>query len=209
MATKDKAGNWIDPTGTAVPAKYVSKIDKSRDKAVEWIVTEALRIRTLLEEFRSKADALIDAHIDLVSETIGARNAGGNYTLPNFRADRQVERKLVTYMSFDETFAHGKALLDEAAERLSKGANLDLAAIVTEAFRVGDNGKLNVKEILSMVRRTKGVKDKGWQKGRDIILDAIRADSRRAYLLIRQRDAGNGEWRTIRLDLAATGAAES
>lgn len=208
MAIKDDKGNWIDASGAPVPPKYVDKLDKSRDKLCAMAVDAARKLRAALEDYRAKVDAAIDAHIDLVAEVTGVPpNEGGNYTLTSFSGDQQVERKQVQYMGFDERLQSAKTLIDQCLTRMTKDSGSDLAMIVHDAFRVNEKGKINVREILAMVRRTKKVKDADWQRARAIILDATRSEGRRAYLQIRVRDAGNGAWTTIRLDLAATGAA--
>lgn len=208
MAIKDDNGNWIDASGAPVPPKYVDKLDRSRDKLCEWAIPRARKLRQDLEDYRAELDARIDAHIQLMGKVTGVpANEGGNSTLTGFSGTQQVERKQVQYMGLDERFQSAKTLMDQCITRLTKDSGLDLATLVGSAFRLNEKDKLNVREIMSLVRRTKDVKDPTWQRARAIILDSLRSEGRRPYVQIRERDAGNGEWATIRLDLAATGAA--
>jgi hypothetical protein len=207
MAIKDKQGNWIDASGQPVPPKYVDPLDKSRDKLVEAILAKAIKLRGALEDFRAFVDSGVDAHIEKVAKEAGITpNPGGNYTLTGFSGTQQVEVKVVLYMGFDERLQMAKQLIDSCLTRWTQTAQADLCLVVKDAFQVDSKGRINVRQILGMVRRTKAIKDPEWQRARQIIMDATRTESRRSYIQLRQRDASNGAWETIRLDLATTGA---
>lgn len=210
MAIKDKHGNWIDAAGQAVPLKYVSRLDKNRDKFVEEGIRRARKLRQSLEDFRAWVDDGITNHVALVGKETGTTpNEGGNYTLTGFSGTMQIETKMVLFIGFDERLQAAKQIIDECLTRWSDGAAADLTLVVRDAFQVDSKGRINARQIQGMVRRTSEVKDPQWQRARKIIMDAMRTEGRRAYIQLRERDAGNGEWRPIRLDLAATGSSST
>lgn len=202
MAQKDDKGRWLDATGNPVPPKYVPALDKRRDAMVEKIHTAALKQREALGKFRNLAMDLIDDHIEWAHESEGvARNDGGNYQFTGFSGDKQVVIKVAEYLDLDERIQIAKELVDNCIRRWSEGADDRLGMIVRDAFQVDQKGRINVRRILGL--RKLQIDDAEWQKAMRLIGESITVTSRRAYLMIRQRNTERGgEWETIKLDLA-------
>ena len=202
MADKDKAGNWIDPTGHPVPVKYIGKVEKQRDVTVEKIFSAGVKLQKEMSKFKVLALGDVDKYLDwLASENgIEALNKGGNYELANFSANRKVYIKVNKTIELDERLQLAKTLIDECLVSWSKNADQNLKAVVMHAFRVDTKGRVNIRAILSLLKLN--IKDAQWAKAMELIKQAITVIGSKQYIFLQMRPNPRAEWQTIRLDLA-------
>jgi len=202
MAIKDKQGNWIDGRGKSVPAKYVDKVDKQRDKIVEKLFKKAQRIHKLLKEFKSLSEQEILAFQEYSQRESGVQVGGvkGNVTLSTFSMDKKIEVDVSERLDFDERLQHAKQLLDELLTEWTENARDELKVLITQAFETDKKGKLNVKAILNL-RRIK-IKHPKWKNAMDLIDEARHVSGSKKYIRFSKRD-GQGKWKGIVLDFAS------
>lgn len=210
MPTKDENGHWINPTGEAVPPKYVPPQDKLRDKLVEKYFAKAVKANEQLAALKRDAHEAIDAYLTTLFEKYDAKpNERGNYTLTGFSGDKQVIVKIQRYLEFDEQIEVAKQLVDQCLEEWSNAADADndalhnLSVIANDAFRVRGKQGLDVKSILRL--RTYKIKDKTgrWQRAMDLIGESLYVGRSRAYLQFKHRPTLNDDWQAVPLDIAA------
>ena len=204
MAKKDNDGNWLNASGQAVPAKYVPKQDKLRDKLVERQFANAVKLHDRIAKFKAEVAEAIDDYLTTLFDEFDVEpTEGGNYTLTNFSGDIQVAVKVQRYHTFDERIEAAKKIVDECLDDWSQGANDNLRVIVNDAFRVHDKRGLDVKAILTL--RNYKIKDKTgrWSQAMELIGESLKVTRSRAYLQFRRRPTIKDDWETVPLDIAA------
>lgn len=201
MAKKDAKGRWIDGAGNPVPPRYIGAVDKRRDRLVEKDFRLALQAQTRLEQFKAQVADDIAAYLKWLGEKNGenALNPGGNYMLTGFSGDKRIHIKVNQVLEFDEQLQVAKVKIDRCLEKWTEGGNQNAKVVIFDAFKVDQKGRVDTRRILAL-RRLK-IKDRDWRAAMDLITEAVMVTGTRSYLLFQER-AENGEWRTLRLDLA-------
>ena len=201
MALKNKDGHWIDPQGNPVPAKYVDKVDKLRDRLVGKLTRRAGQISETLGKFRADAFADVEKYLSAVEEIYGvsARNPGGNKILADFSQTAKVEIKVNNVVGFDDRIVLAKGIIDECTKRWSVGGDDRVKLLVDYAFKVDKQGNLDRDLILGL--RKLDIKDKNWRKAMEILSDSLRIVGTRAYIRFWKKNEA-GAWETLPLDIA-------
>ncbi len=201
MAKKDKNGNWINFVGDAVPVRYVPKIEKLRDQAVEKLIKKAKKINEQLAKFRVEAFAEIEKYLQQTQKLydVNERTAVGNKQLSNFSNNRKVEIQVAKFITLDDRLSLAKSLIDKCLTKWSEGANEKLKIVVMDAFRVDKRRQLDKEKILGL--RKLDIKDADWKKAMGIIADSITVVSKKEYIRFSQKNE-KGEYKTIPLDIA-------
>ena len=197
MAKQQK--EWIDGRGQTVPASYVSKYDKARDKAVRHVAAGAKKLRAQMEAFMADAVATMNGLAGL-KEDLGTR---GNFSARSFDALIQVSIRQQWHIKFDERVAKARELmLDYANRELQKagdGAFL-LKQMIEAAFKVDRLGFLPRSEVSKLLSYK--VEDASWNAGADILRQAQTTEKGKQYLTIETRPSLQKDFAPIRLDIA-------
>lgn len=197
MAKQQK--EWIDGRGQTVPASYVSKYDKARDKAVRHVAAGAKKLRAQMEAFMADAVATMNGLAGL-KEDLGAR---GNFSARSFDALIQVSIRQQWHIKFDERVAKARELmLDYANRELQKagdGAFL-LKQMIEAAFKVDRLGFLPRSEVSKLLSYK--VDDVNWNAGADILRQAQTTEKGKQYLTIETRSSLQKDFDAVRLDIA-------
>ncbi|MBW2672688.1 MAG: DUF3164 family protein [Deltaproteobacteria bacterium] len=202
MAVKNKEGWWIDAKGDAIPPRHVRPEDKLCDRVVEKLIGRAHRLNADLEKLKRQAFEDIETYIVKLESIydVKARTQGGNKQLSDFAGLKRVSVKVQKLIDFDTRIELAKQLIDDCVKRWSKGSDDRLVILINDAFKVDKKGKLDRDRILGLLRLK--LNDSDWQKAMGIIKDAIYVSGKRAYIQFAEREAENGIWRTISLDIA-------
>lgn len=195
-------GYLRDAQGRLVPREMVKEIDLARDALVAEIVANALSLSAQVKSFKEKTMADIEAFVQLSAERFGASLGGdkGNITLRNFDGSYKVCRDIDERLVFDERLQVAKALIDECIVEWSDGARAELRALITDAFQVDKQGRVNTKRILALKRVN--IEHETWKRAMDAIAESVQVAATRAYVRIYERQ-DDGTYRQINLDLAA------
>lgn len=197
MAKKQK--EWIDGRGQTVPASYVSKYDKARDKAVRHVAASAAKLRAQMDAFMADAVATMNGLAGL-KEELGVR---GNFSARSFDALIQVSIRQQWHIRFDERVARARELmLDYANRELRKagdGAFL-LKQMIEAAFKVDRLGFLPRGEVSKLLSYK--VDDRSWNDGADILRQAQTTEKGKQYLTVETRSSLQKDFTPIRLDIA-------
>jgi hypothetical protein len=202
MATTDKQGNWIDPRGRAVPKNYVKPLDQKRDKTVEKICKDALKLEAKMIEMKKDFINRVNKYIYAMEKTNKVKRQGkGNIQLTNFSSDRQVEFSMNDVIEFDEKLQLAKSLIDDCIKRWSEGANQNLQVVIDQAFDVDKKGRINTQGILDL-RKLK-IKDNNWNKAMLLIGESVRVTGTRQYLVVRTRKNSTDKFKTVNLNFSS------
>ena len=197
MAKQQK--KWIDGRGQEVPAGYVSKYDKARDKAVRHVVAGAQKLRAQMEAFMADAVATMNGLAGL-KDDLGTR---GNFSARSFDALIQVSIRQQWHIRFDERVAKARELMLDYANRelesAGEGAYL-LKQMIEAAFKVDRLGFLPRSEVAKLLSYK--VNDASWNAGADILRQAQTTEKGKQYLIIETRPSLQKDFAPIRLDIA-------
>lgn len=190
---------WVDGRGQEVPASYVDKYDKARDKAVRHVLAGALKLRTQMEAFMSDAVATMDALAGM-KESLGER---GNFSARSFDALVEVAIKQQYNVRLDGRVQKAREqMLDYATRELAKagdGAFL-LKQMIDSAFKPDRNGFLPRVEINKLL--SYHVKDATWNEGAALLREALTTEAGKRYLKVARRPTTADDFRPVRLDIS-------
>lgn len=197
MAKQQK--KWIDGRGQEVPAGYVSKYDKARDRAVRHVTAGAQKLRAQMEAFMADAVATMNSLAGL-KDDLGTR---GNFSARSFDALIQVSIRQSWHIRLDERVAKARELMLDYANReletAGEGAFL-LKQMIEAAFKVDRLGFLPRSEVSKLLSYK--VDDESWNRGADILRQAQTTEKGKQYLAIETRSSLQQNFAPIRLDIA-------
>lgn len=191
-----------DSAGRLVPRANVKPEDLLQDELVRRLFERARALRETMRQFREDADSDIRCFLDLLAEQYGARKGGakGNLTLSTYDGRERVTIAISDSITFGPELQIAKELVDSCLTRWTEGGNANIRAIVTDAFDVGKEGKLNVSKILGLRRLS--IDDDEWQRAMQAITDAVKVNASRAYIRFHERVTANSEYTQVPLDIA-------
>lgn len=190
-----------DAAGRLCPVETIEEADLARDSLVKEIVAKAEKLNAALRDFRLHAHADIEAFVDLSCEKYGVKPRGkkGNITLHSFDGKYRIQRSIQETLGFDEKLQAAKQLVDECLNEWSKDSGPELRTIITDAFQVDKEGRINTKRIISL-RRIK-IDHPKWLRAMEAISDSLKVEVSRSYIRVYVRD-DNREYQLLALDVA-------
>lgn len=191
-----------DSAGRLVPRANVKPEDLLQDELVKKLFERARSIRDGMRQFREDADSDIRAFLDLLAEQYGAKKGGakGNLTLATYDGCERVTIAISDTITFGPELQIAKELVDSCLTRWTEGGNANIRAIVTDAFDVGKEGKLNVSKILGLRRLS--IDDEEWKRAMQAITDAVKVNASRSYIRFHERASPDAAFIQVPLDIA-------
>lgn len=137
MSEVNKEDYMKDRKGRLVPVNQVSDYDLAMDSFVKEQVAAAKVKRDELSDFKRRAFDECYAWLDLVAEKYGRTRGGakGNVTFSSFDGAQQITIRVQETLTFGPELQIAKDLIDECVTEWSEGANANLRAIISDAFR--------------------------------------------------------------------------
>ena len=196
------AGFRKNALGHLVPDVQIKPIDKIRDDVVIDIVIKAKALRQAMLDFKLATMGQIIDFVDLSASEYGVKFGGskGNVSLTSFDGQYQIRRAVGEHRVFDERIQTAKSLIDECIHSWSGGADTRLMAMVEHAFRVDQQGRINVNQVLSL--RQLDIDDAKWQQAMDAIADAIQITGTSEYLRLYER-LPTGKYTQVSMDISS------
>lgn len=196
-------GYLLNPGGKYTNIEAIKPRDLLEYRLTEELIGEALEMQGMLSLFRAKCfDAISTFRADLASQ-YGARTGGtrGGISIRNLAGTLRITVSEADTLSFGPELEVAKALIDECLESWTAGGNENLRAVVNEAFHVGESKKVRMDRVLGL-RRIKIDDDDRWNRAMLAINDAVRTERSKMYLRFYRREAFEGDFDLIVLDLA-------
>jgi len=219
-AARDEADTFVDPgepgvitiagkpmmedaKGRFVPLANVKPADKLTDQTVRKIVDFARDLSAQIARFKGHCYDDIGSLQALIAEQYGASIGGakGNISLTTFDGRLKVTLQVADQLAFGPELQAAKQLVDACLTDWSGGSRDELVTVVNRAFQVDREGKINRAEIFMLLRAQ--IEDPRWQAAMDAVRDSIRIIGSKTYIRFYERDAADGAWRPITIDLAA------
>lgn len=204
MAKKDKDGDWIDARGKAVPEKYVPELDRERDAMVERIFKKALKMEENLAAFRIEALCELDTYLSKLAKANKVKEGWkGNISLDSFDGSLRIQRSMDDQIGFSESLQIVKTQIDEWLRDRLDGVDDALAKVVSQAFNVDKQGRVNTALIMRLLHLD--IKDPKWTKAMAILKESIVVKACRQYVTFAAKETTEaGEnWRKVILNFNA------
>ncbi|SPH21008.1 hypothetical protein ASD8599_01749 [Ascidiaceihabitans donghaensis] len=186
----------LDPVETIKPQDLLQ--DEVVRKILGFWIAASDQISRLKEHVVSDLDdfeALLAQEYDT---SIGGKR--GNKTF--FSIDRlfRVEVRISDHIDFGPELQIAKALVDECVNDWASDARPEIRAIVNSAFQTEVEGKVNRSELIKLTKLD--IEDERWQRGMKAIRDAQRVVGSKTYIRCYRRDAFDGPWSAVPIDMA-------
>lgn len=197
----------IDSNGNAIPLKYVNGYDKARDRVTRRILTRFEKARSTLESV--VADSIKDLdELAKLKESLGEK---GNFSARSFDGLIQVSIRQQYKIRLDERVIRARELmLEYVGSVLDRVNGVDVSALrllVNDAFKANSQGFLSTGRILSLIRME--VNNEKWREAKMILQEALNPVKGKQYLICEKRKTTQGDFRSIRLDIADCWPTES
>lgn len=192
-----------DGRGQLVPIEAVKATDLLMDETVRKIAGYAAPLSAEVTRFKQHSFDDVDSFVSLLAQEYGVKLGGkkGNLTLTTFDGLKKVQVAVSEHIDFGPELQVAKGLVDECLREWAADSRSEIRAIVTRAFNVDQEGKINRAELLSLLRLD--IEDERWQRAMAAIRDSMRVTGSKRYIRVYERDRPDGEWRPVEISLAA------
>ncbi len=196
------AGYRENAKGDLVPESRIKPVDLLRDELVIEIVEASKQLRELMLNFKLSTMTKLADFVDVSAEEYGVKYGGskGNVSLLSFDGKYKIQRAIGEHRIFDERIQTAKKLIDECIHSWGNGADSRLMAMVGQAFRVDQQGQINVNQVLSL--RQLDIDEPKWNQAMEAIASAIQITGTSEYLRLYERQ-GNGKYTQLPLDISS------
>ena len=192
--------NMTDARGNKVPTRYVSKVDKARDRLVRKHYTQALKINESLKRFKASVMNDTEAFVETLKTEHNIQRGGkkGNLTFTSFDGCLRIEVAQHDSVAFNEKLQLAQELLNQWIRAKANGIDEDLQKLITDAF-YAVRGTIRTSRILGLLRLE--IKDATWQQAMKLIRESIQIASSKEYLRFYQKGQ-DGTFNYLPLDVS-------
>lgn len=194
---------FINGDGGLIPEDAVSAVDQLQDEFVRKIVGHALPLSATVARFRQHCFDDVDQFVALLEQNYKARRGGskGNLTFTSYDGLLKVTVQVAEKVVFGPELQVAKGLVDDCLREWSAESRTEIRAIITRAFDVDSQGRINQNDLLSLLRLE--IADERWQRGMQAIRDSMRVVGSKRYIRIHRRPNGKAAWEPISIDMAS------
>lgn len=194
-----------DSRGALVPKETVKPQHELEDETVRKIIGFARALSGQIARFREHTMGDLADFDALLAQQYGGRARGGvkgNRTYQSYDGCLKVQVQVAEAIAFGPELQIAKGLIDECLTEWSGESRPEIAAVVTRAFDVDKEGRIDAAAIYSLLRLD--IEDARWTRAQAAIREAMRVVGSKEYVRFYERDTPDGAWRAITVDLAKT-----
>ncbi len=198
--TSKASGVLYDAQGREYPEKILDKQLVKRDKLVKRLMKKAKALNEKIADEKTKMVADIEKYLADTAEQYG-ENWKGNAELLSFDGSAKIEVKYKERIQFTEKLQIAKQKIDDCLIRWSENSNINLQAVIREAFQVDRKGEVAKGRILSL--RQYNIKDSEWKVAMDLINEAIEVTSTKQYIAFYEREDSDKSFSLVTLNFSS------
>ncbi len=198
MVRKEKM--LTDANGREYPAKILDPQIVKRDAIVNRLMNRALKLNGRIVSDKVKMADDINKYLNQTAQKYG-EEWKGNAELVSFDGKYKVEIRQRERIDFSEKLQIAKQKIDMCLKRWTEDSNINLQAVIKEAFQVDKKGEIAKSRILGL--RRYHIKDTQWQQAMDLIDEAIQVTSTKQYIAFYERPSKDKPFRLISLNFSA------
>ena len=191
---------WIDLNGNEVPAQYVPRLDKERERITLKYLAKAKKLSEQLEQF--KTDLLNDCdaiYNQMLEENNVPGNSKGGFSVSTFDRSAKIEISVQERIEFDDLISVAHEKIKQYLEEKTQNVDHDLVQIINQAFETR-KGRMDVKRILGLFRLQ--INHPLWIDAMELIKRSITRNNSKRYARVWEKD-DNGEYRNVELNFSA------
>ncbi|WGK69461.1 DUF3164 family protein [Candidatus Haliotispira prima] len=194
MYMKDGAGNLC-------PLSNIKEVDLFRDELVQDLMLRAINVQEQLRSFKRLVLDNLHSFVELSAEKYGAKIGGkkGNVQFLSFDQTLKICIHVQEKLAFDERLQAAKILIDECLSDWSQNANTNLQVLITDAFKVNKQGRIDTRRILSL--RKLEIHDPRWHRAMEAIGESLSVQHSKEYVRFYIADE-QGQYEPVSLDIA-------
>jgi hypothetical protein len=194
---------WINADGGLIPDASVKTVDKLQDELVRRIVGFALPLSAQVARFREHSFDDVDAFVALLEQEYQSKRGGakGNLTFTSYDGLLKIVVAVAETILFGPELQVAKGIVDECLREWSADSRTEIQTLITRAFDVDSQGRINRNALLSLLRLE--IADDRWQRAMQAIRDSIRIVGSKRYIRMYQRADAQGGWQPITIDVSA------
>lgn len=191
-----------DAKGNLVPVETIRAEDKLEDETVRKVIGHAQALSDQIARFKGHTFDDLSSFEALLAQEYGTTRGGakGNKTFMSFDGLLKVQVQVADHIDFGPQLQIAKGLVDECLNEWSAEARPEIRAIVTRAFNTDKSGQINRSEIFMLLRLE--IEDPRWQEAMRALRAAMRIVGSKTYVRCYRREAPDGSWQAITIDLA-------
>ncbi len=195
----------IDKRGCLVPSAQVKAPIRLQDDTTRSLLARADELAAQMLAFKAWAFETVDTYVGLLAEKYGAppRGEKGNLSLFSFDGMERVTVQTADRLAFGPEIQIARDIvIGQLVPEWSVGSNVNLVALVQNAFRTDAEGQLSRYSILSL--RQLECDDPRWANAMRAIEDSERVIASARYIRFYRRAGGrrDGGWEPVTLNLA-------
>jgi hypothetical protein len=192
-----------DAKGSLVPLAMVKPIDKLMDETVRKMIAFARDLSEQIGRFKGHCFDDMGSFQALIAAEYGAKVGGakGNIQLTSFDGRFKVQFQVADNITFGPELQAAKSLVDACLSEWTADSNDYIRAIVSRAFNVDKEGRINRAELFMLMRVE--IADERWKSAMQAIRDSIRVLGSKTYIRFYERPAPDAAWQAVTIDLAA------
>ncbi len=196
------SGYMKDAKGRLVPDHLVKDWERLEDETVSKMMGFARELSNEIARFKGHCFDDCASLMELLADQYSVKKGGkkGNVTFTSFDGCQKVTLQVQEYIQFGAELQVAKELIDECIRNWSNEADANLQALVTHAFAVDKQGRVN-REALLGLRRLK-INDETWGRAMTAITDSIRVIGSKSYMRFYERPTPEDGWTAITIDIA-------
>jgi hypothetical protein len=191
---------WTNHKGETVPAKYVPKMDKLKERTAIKLHKQALDLNKRLTAFKKnlidECDAIYEQMLKDAKIPTGKK---GNYSITTFDKSIKIEVAVQEKIEFNDNINLAQAKIEAFLEEKTAGIDHDLHTLVNSAFQT-NKGRLDTKRILGLFSLE--IKHPTWLEAMELVKKSIDRNYSKRYMRVFQRDA-EGQYHNIDLNLSS------
>ncbi|MDP2086301.1 MAG: DUF3164 family protein [Gemmobacter sp.] len=193
---------WRKANGGLEPVEHVKATDQLEDQTVRKIFGYALALSDQVSRFKAHTFEDLGDFDALLAQEYGLTKGGakGNRTYTSFDGMMRVSVRVADLIDFGPGLQIAKALIDECINEWAAEARSEIRAIVTRAFNTDREGQINRSEIFGLLRHD--ITEPRWVEAMRALREAMRVIGSKTYVRIEHRDAPDGPWSAVTIDLA-------
>lgn len=194
---------WTNADGGLIPDGAVKTIDKLQDELVRKITGFALPLSAQVARFRQHSFDDVDEFVALLEQEYQAKRGGskGNLTFTSFDGLLKIVVAVAETIVFGPELQVAKGIVDECLREWSAQSRTEIRTLITRAFDVDSQGRINRNALLSLLRLD--ITDERWERAMQAIRDSFRVIGSKRYIRMYRRDDAQGPWQSITIDVSA------
>lgn len=180
------AKKWINHLGQEVPATYVPKIDKQKERTALKFAKQADTLNARLKKFKTEliqeCDKIYNEMCADADITVGEK---GNYSITSFDKEIKIEISIQERIEFNDKINLAQAKINEFLTEKTAGVDRDIQLLINSAFQT-TKGRLDTKRILGLFKLN--IRAKKWNDAMELIKQSIERNTSRRYIRIWRKD---------------------